>query len=370
VDRFGQTAAQVDAILLYGKDNPIDGAVLDVLIRKAIEIRKDLGVTVPVPVDSESVVEALMRSLFFRNDRNPAQLELPGMKTTPFERIEDVHARWYSSANREREKRTRFAQRAIRREKVAAELEAVDEVLGDPETTKIFVHMACQRLGIHLEETRSGWKLDPDAIQQGVLRDHIGLTSPVMMSFTSPSPERAEYIGRHHPITVAFAEHILATALTNSDKTALIAARSGVYRTEATTWQTTLLLLRIRHLLRETRSARDIMAEECIVVGYRGRGEQIDWLGDSEAKELIDSVVPRQQVSHIETSQRLEKEIAAIGQSLQRDLSRIAERRAKELLDAHRRVRKAAQMGSVYVKPVTPVDVLGLYILLPIPKVG
>lgn len=43
IDRYGQTATKVKACLLYGRDNPVDGAVLDVLIRKAVQIHKSLG---------------------------------------------------------------------------------------------------------------------------------------------------------------------------------------------------------------------------------------------------------------------------------------------------------------------------------------
>ncbi|WP_228055332.1 helicase-related protein [Gloeocapsopsis crepidinum] len=40
VDRYGQTVPVVKSYLLYGQDNPVDGAVLDVLIRKAVQIHK------------------------------------------------------------------------------------------------------------------------------------------------------------------------------------------------------------------------------------------------------------------------------------------------------------------------------------------
>lgn len=44
VDRFGQTAPIVKACLLYGADNPIDGIVLDVLLRKVREIKRATGI--------------------------------------------------------------------------------------------------------------------------------------------------------------------------------------------------------------------------------------------------------------------------------------------------------------------------------------
>ena len=44
VDRFGQRADQVRAVTLYGRDNKIDGIVLEVLLRKHEQIRKATGV--------------------------------------------------------------------------------------------------------------------------------------------------------------------------------------------------------------------------------------------------------------------------------------------------------------------------------------
>ena len=48
VDRFGQSKI-VRSVLLYSPDSSIDGAVLEVVLRKAEAIRKATGVTVPLP---------------------------------------------------------------------------------------------------------------------------------------------------------------------------------------------------------------------------------------------------------------------------------------------------------------------------------
>jgi len=53
VDRFGQPRSEVKTVLLYGANNPVDQVVLEVLIRKARKIRRDLGIAVPVPMDAE-----------------------------------------------------------------------------------------------------------------------------------------------------------------------------------------------------------------------------------------------------------------------------------------------------------------------------
>jgi superfamily II DNA/RNA helicase len=58
VDRFGQPKPVVRATLIYGANNPVDGAVLDVILRKAQKIREELGVPVPLPDDGHTLTQA------------------------------------------------------------------------------------------------------------------------------------------------------------------------------------------------------------------------------------------------------------------------------------------------------------------------
>ena len=66
VDRYGQPSPTIRAITYYGVDNQIDGIVLDVLIRKHRTIRNSLGISVPVPIDTDQVVEAIFEGLLLR----------------------------------------------------------------------------------------------------------------------------------------------------------------------------------------------------------------------------------------------------------------------------------------------------------------
>ena len=66
VDRFGQDKPEVRVITYYGKDNPIDGVILEVLIRKHKSIKSDLGVTVAIPGTSEQIAETLFEGAIFR----------------------------------------------------------------------------------------------------------------------------------------------------------------------------------------------------------------------------------------------------------------------------------------------------------------
>ena len=59
MDRFGQDKPEVRVITYYGKDNPFDGVILEVLIRKHKSIKSDLGVTVSIPGTSDQIAEPL-----------------------------------------------------------------------------------------------------------------------------------------------------------------------------------------------------------------------------------------------------------------------------------------------------------------------
>ena len=66
VDRFGQKAREVRSTMLYGEDNPVDGAVLQVILRKAESIRKELGILVPMPDNEGKLTQALMNAVLLR----------------------------------------------------------------------------------------------------------------------------------------------------------------------------------------------------------------------------------------------------------------------------------------------------------------
>ncbi|NOZ28511.1 MAG: DEAD/DEAH box helicase [Chloroflexi bacterium] len=362
VDRYGQASPNVKAVLIYGQDNPVDGAVLDVLIRKAIEIRRDLGVSVPVPVESESVVEAILRSLFLRSESTVARqlslFELEGLD------IEAVHKQWDEAMDRERVSRTRFAQHAIKPDEVAREMEETDAVLGNPDAIERFVRTACQRLGVPLRPVRDGvWRLDTQQLPND-LRDHLGDGGEWRITFQSPPPEGVTYVGRNHPLTAALAEYLLGQALDPGNETPP-AARSAVIRTDAVTRRTTLLLLRLRYLLK-TRQTTPNLAEECLVCGFSGRPGKLEWLSESEALCLLSEAQPRANVSSAERVEWLTEALSWL-EDLTPDINGLAEQRAKRLLEAHHRVRKITREGRLTVEPQLPAEVLGIYVLLPVP---
>jgi len=126
VDRFGQDRPEVRVITYYGKDNPIDGVILDVLIRKHKSIRSDLGVTVAVPGSSEQIAEALFEGALFRTKTSARSQQLALDFIDDFEpKKQAIHAEWENARDREKASRSRFAQHTLSPKAVAAELQSV-----------------------------------------------------------------------------------------------------------------------------------------------------------------------------------------------------------------------------------------------------
>src|SRR5262249_57436781 len=95
VDRFAQEKAEVRVVTYYGTDNPIDGVILEVLIRKHKSIKSDLGVTVAVPGSSEQIAEALFEGALFkeRTRAHPQQMML-GFIDDLGSRKKAIHTEW------------------------------------------------------------------------------------------------------------------------------------------------------------------------------------------------------------------------------------------------------------------------------------
>ncbi|MEH1861622.1 MAG: helicase-related protein [Nostoc sp.] len=211
IDRYGQTASQVKTFLLYGSDNPVDGAVLDVLIRKAVQIHKTLGITVPVPMDSTTVSEAVFKSLFDRA-QDAVQLSLLDLLNEKESAVDQVHKNWDKAVEREKTSRTRFAQRSIKPVEVEQELIESDQILGNEQDVERFVLSAANRLSCSLSKKKQGWLL---STIPNFLQPSLG-DKPRLLTFTTPAPEGVEYVGRNHPLVEGLARHIIEDALSNN----------------------------------------------------------------------------------------------------------------------------------------------------------
>jgi superfamily II DNA/RNA helicase len=135
VDRFGQQAKDVRATMLYGQDNPVDGFILNVILRKAEAIRKELGVLVPLPDDEQRINQALIKAALMKESRQRNyQTQFDFGEISPDLTTLDTH--WKDSMEKAKANRTVFAQRRLRPEEVLPEWEKQRALLGGSDHRK------------------------------------------------------------------------------------------------------------------------------------------------------------------------------------------------------------------------------------------
>ncbi len=377
VDRFGQASKIVRATLIYGANNPVDGAVLDVILRKGARIREELGVPVPLPDDGHTLSRALLQAVLLRSWSKDGQqlvldfLELPQAKA--------MEAKWQDAAEKAKQNRTVFAQRRLKPEEVLPEWQKTLAALGGRAEVQRFVDRALARLGSGLETLKRGFKapLSPLPVELRERLEAEGLTGTLRIDFAHPPAPNCRPVQRSHPLVSVLAETLLERTLAQPTE-ALDAARNlaidpgvlgrvGCWESPAVAERTTVALLRLRHQLvtqRSGRGATTLLVEEATALAWKGAAGATQVEG-AEALALLDSTPAGDPLLHVRD--RL------VGQALEfltlrsSDLDAYAERRAEALLADHRRVREAAAARGTYsVKALLPPDVVALFVLLPV----
>ena len=110
---------------------------------------------------------------------------------------------------------------------------------------------------------------------------------------------------------------------------------------------------------------KQLIAEEMLVMGYEGTAQDKKFIDLEKAKSLLNMVVPSGSLAEVERNFLLSNELDNM-QDIKTEFDRVALNRAEKLVEAHERFRKVLG-GQKYkvVHPVLPMDVMGIYILLP-----
>lgn len=363
VDRFGQPAAKVRSVLLFSPDSAIDGAVLDVILRKAEAIRKATGVTVPLPDERGPVTEALMAAMVLRRG-TPHQARFD---FGPEEKLRENEARWRDAEENEKKSRARFAQNAIRPEEVAPEWQRTRALIGGPEEVRRFVERALARFDAPLEPRRRGFDAHLDRLPPA-LGDRLatrGLNRLVRLVFDDPAPHGAFVATRSHPLTAILAETLVEGALDPEASPGVVLGRTGAWPTAGVNARTLVLMLRLRFKLTvHARRERLLLAEEAAFLAF-GPGDTSVATGDVAQALLAagaagDLAAPARDRQIAQARDRLQASL------LDGPVAAYACERATALADDHARLRATGAGASrVTVEPVLPADVIGLFVLLP-----
>ena len=143
VDRFGQQRDTVRAVTFYASNSPIDGIVLEVLLRKHERIRSQLGVSVPMPADAGKVADAILEGVVARGRDDLSFTEqLSLFAEVSKEHEQELHKEWDAASEREKRTNTVYAQHAIHTDEVARELDEARDAIGDVASVERFASAA------------------------------------------------------------------------------------------------------------------------------------------------------------------------------------------------------------------------------------
>jgi len=334
VDRFGQQADEVRCTMLYGQDNPVDGFVLNVILRKGETIQKELGVLVPLPEDEARINQALVKAALMRRSNSSMASPQTSFDFGDSEQLlAPLQAQWQDALEKAKANRTVFAQRRIKPDEVLPEWHKQQQALGTQADVQRFLQSACVRLGSPLEMSRKQARFLPQHLPEA-LRQRLsdeGIDRPQSIDFAE--------LHRSHPLVGLMAQHLLEDALSSERP---LAARCAATLTDDVDVATTIYLLRLRHQLSYVRRREpfQMMAEETVALAVRGRTNP-QWLADDSVNRLLECTP-----SGNLPAEAVQREVCAALDFLAahpQPLQALAEQRAQALLADHERVRAAAR---------------------------
>src|SRR5581483_1504979 len=343
VDRFGQLSSTVRAVTYYGADNRIDGVVLDVLIRRHERIKRSTGVSVPVPVDSTTVMTAIWESLLLRGTE-PDQLMLDFGRATSSDTADAVLTRWVDAAEREKASRSRFRHAGLRADEVAAALDEVRRGLGAPADAERFTRSTLTLLSGQVSDTPDGFQVQTETLPLALLDQLPPSRKPTARFHRSlPAPRGEPVLTRTDGHVEAIARFVLDAALDPLlPESARPARRAAVIRTSAVSTVTTLLVVRFRIelVVPGSRTTVTQVAEDARFLAYTASGGELTWLDAAATDALLDAEASGNVADALAQAQ-LERALGRLP-DLQIHLTAIGGETAASAVATHRAVRGSA----------------------------
>ena len=142
-----------------------------------------------------------------------------------------------------------------------------------------------------------------------------------------------------------------------------------VMTTEQVDKLTTVMLMRVRSVISEQKQPdRQMVGEEIIFFGYRGRIENHEFISDDECRHLFLDTKAAGDVDITTQRMRYQRSLEWVNDenALREHTDDIALERANKLVQAFAQYRTyVAATEFQVVRPVLPVDVMACYVFLP-----
>jgi len=369
IDKNGQHQNTIDVKLLFGEDNPIDVVVLKIIIQKIQRIQNTSGVSIALADDNRSVMDKVLKEVLLNPENAQNKYTQGRLDFGDTAELDELDVELTNEIEQARSKaesiRSIFAHESIMPEDVKKDLNEVDEAIGDVATLEAFVLAAGKLLGANFDVVTGGYVFKKQNMDHW-LASALGIGDKIHISFQSPTPYGFRYIGRNHRFVEQICHRVIANSL-DLELQSQKAARASVFRTDAVSVQTTLIQFRVRNVIREVGKQHEMVSEEMFLWGYEQTVDGINALDITVCKKLLltanalDISKERQEIVFNNELEHFK--------ALHPDFISVVATRSNELVEAHTRFSK--YLGARRYEAVTPVlppDILGVYVLIPNPK--
>ena len=376
IDRFGQTSPTVLISTLHSKNNPVDDIVLNVLYKKQEEIRRKLGVYLPIADNDATLMETIMKRIF--EAKAPTRTDY--MQLSLF----DEDPEWLKQQEEEREiqlkrmeenekmSHTYFAHNNKQMDpiRLTATLNEAKAVIGGVDDTRDFVIQELLNANVNVKTDAplcySFNLLELPSQLRHYFKDNANKADVVRISFASPTPKHYMYIGRNHVFVEDLSRAVVNESVNGGE---LAACRTMVMETWEVTTNTTVLLMRVRSVIRDKKvTDRELVGEEMIFLGYRGRIDNHDFLSQEEARHLFLDTKASGSIDLATQKLLLSNAVRWVDDEheLRLHTDAIALERANHLVEAFAKYRSYINSTEYQVvEPVLPTDVIAAYLFVP-----
>ena len=375
IDRFGQTSPEVLISTMFAENNPVDKIVLNVLYKKQDEIKKRLGIYLPIVENDASVMERIMNELLVLNTETQTEF----MQRSLFD--DDLEWKKYEEQEKELEikrveedqkiSRTYYAHnnKQMSSENLVGSLKEAKDIIGGVKDTERFVIGELKHAGVEIyKDTTLGYHFMENSLPKELRKGYFkpDAKGVIRISFASPTPKQYQYIGRNHILVEDLSRAVVNDSINSGD---LAAARAMVMATDKVDKRTTVMLMRVRSVIQDTKiKDRQLVGEEMIFIGYRGKIDDHDFLTVDECKELFFQARATENLDSATQYHHFKKltEWTSDEKQLRQHTDEIALERANRLVEAFAKYRKYGRISEYQVvEPVLPMDVIAAYVFIP-----
>lgn len=367
IDRFGQTSPQVLISTMHSSNNVVDDIVLKVLYRKQDEIKRQLGVFLPIAENDASVMETLVERII--SSRN--NITQPSLFTDEDFEVEDEEKETRVKVLIENEKlsHTYFAHNTKQMDptKLTAVIDEAKTVIGGVQDTCDFVIQQLLNVAVNVrKDSELCYSFNRSELPASLQHYFSNSISTVRISFASPTPKGYTYIGRNHIFVEDLSRGVVNDTVNGGE---LAASRAMVMESADVKTKTTILMMRVRSVIRDKKDKdRELVGEEMIFIGYRGNIENHDFLTQDECKLLFLYSSASGNTDMISQKHLFSRSIEWTNDitTLRKHTDAIAIERAENLVNAFSHYRSYVSASEYQVvEPVLPMDVIAAYVYVP-----